>query len=276
VVVRLLSAFTALPIVLWLMWTGGWAFGLLVLGVGALGLQEFHQMTQPDDRLGRWFYTAAGVALLYLELTGLITGATFMLLFAAVPILASAFVLFRTGNLETAAARVGLGCLGLLWTTGLLGATAGLRLLDHGFAWLLMACAFAWGSDSGAYFVGRALGRHKLYSKVSPSKTLEGAIGGVVVGTGISFGVWALFGPDIDPVHLAVIAPLGAAMGQVGDLAESLVKRSVGVKDSGNFLPGHGGVLDRIDALLFAGPTLFGYALWAGEAPRWLPSGWGG
>jgi phosphatidate cytidylyltransferase len=120
----------------------------------------------------------------------------------------------------------------------------------------------AWGSDTGAYFAGKYLGKQKLYEKVSPKKTWAGAIGGVITATLGAFGLTYLYGaPKIDPIHLALIAPVATVLGQIGDLAESLLKRSVGVKDSGKIMPGHGGLLDRVDALVFAGPALLAYAM---------------
>jgi phosphatidate cytidylyltransferase len=139
---------------------------------------------------------------------------------------------------------------------------------------MLLACVLSWGSDTGAYFAGRAIGGPKLYEKVSPKKTWAGAIGGVLAATAGAFALAGTVGPAVDPAHLAVIAPVASAFGQVGDLAESLLKRSVGVKDSGRIMPGHGGLLDRVDALIFAGPVLFCYAvLVLGVPVTWLTPG---
>jgi len=127
---------------------------------------------------------------------------------------------------------------------------------------VLMACTLAWGSDTGAYFAGRFFGKRKLYPLVSPNKTWAGAIGGVLSATAIAFTFHRLLGPaELGTLDVALIAPLGAAMGQLGDLSESLLKRSVHVKDSGSIMPGHGGLLDRIDALVVTAPVLLAYAL---------------
>ncbi|MEO1336521.1 MAG: phosphatidate cytidylyltransferase, partial [Myxococcota bacterium] len=115
-------------------------------------------------------------------------------------------------------------------------------------------------------------GRHKLYAKVSPNKTWEGAIAGVISATLMAFGIRAVLSIDIETSELLVLAPIGAVLGQVGDLSESLLKRSVGVKDSGSIMPGHGGLFDRIDALIFTGPTVFIYAAgWRALSPEYLP-----
>jgi phosphatidate cytidylyltransferase len=108
--------------------------------------------------------------------------------------------------------------------------------------------------DSGAYFVGRSLGRTKLYELISPKKTREGSIGGLVASAGFAAGVQLLFIPEISLVTAIALGLGGGILGQLGDLVESMLKRACGVKDSGNLLPGHGGMLDRVDGLIFTLP----------------------
>jgi phosphatidate cytidylyltransferase len=122
---------------------------------------------------------------------------------------------------------------------------------------VLMLLLIVWLCDSGAYYVGRRLGRHPLAPVVSPKKTWEGSIGGLVAATifGAAAGTW-WFLPELGPVRGAVAGAIASTAGQIGDLVESLWKRGAGVKDSGTFLPGHGGFYDRIDSLLFAAPVL--------------------
>lgn len=123
---------------------------------------------------------------------------------------------------------------------------------------ILLLLVAVMASDSLAYFTGRALGRRKLAPAVSPGKTVEGAIGGVVGGVVGALAV-GLLGPPIPPVHAALLGAGVAVFGMVGDLAESLLKRWAGVKDAGRLFPGHGGMLDRLDSLLFAAPVLYYY-----------------
>lgn len=128
--------------------------------------------------------------------------------------------------------------------------------------WLFVTLAIAFGSDTVAYAFGRLFGRHKLYPAVSPKKTVEGAFGGLVGGVLATAGcgsLWLL--PQLPIGHAVILGIVGSAFGQVGDLVESLIKRGYGVKDSGNLLPGHGGMLDRVDALLFVGPVVYLYAV---------------
>ena len=125
---------------------------------------------------------------------------------------------------------------------------------------VLFLFLIVWGCDSFAYYSGRAFGRHKLAPRVSPNKTWEGTIGGLVGATliGAAGGAWWLL-PEVGPAGGAAAGALASSAGQIGDLVESLWKRGAGVKDSGAFLPGHGGFYDRIDSLLFAGPVLAGF-----------------
>lgn len=135
-----------------------------------------------------------------------------------------------------------------------------LRDLPLGGRWVVLAMMLAFLSDTFAYFAGRAFGKHKLYEKLSPKKTIEGAAGGLLGAVGgalVAVFVMELPIPIGDAVLLGAIA---GALGQMGDLFESLLKRSAGVKDSGNIMPGHGGMLDRTDALMFTATTTWLYA----------------
>ena len=125
---------------------------------------------------------------------------------------------------------------------------------------LLFVVVFVWVGDSAAYFIGRGIGRWKMSPNVSPNKTWEGAIANFLAAllVGAVFGRWS----NIPPAHLLVMAAIGNIAGQLGDLFESSWKRSAGVKDSGSILPGHGGMLDRIDALAFAAPAVWYYFEW--------------
>ncbi len=146
---------------------------------------------------------------------------------------------------------------GLLWV-GFLGAHLMLlRELPQGNAWLLILTGITAGSDSGAYYSGRALGRHKLSPLISPNKTVEGAIGGVITGILIAALLAMLLLPIVPWSFLIVIAFVLAVVGICGDLVESVIKRATGTKDSGTILGGHGGILDRADSILFAAPILY-------------------
>jgi phosphatidate cytidylyltransferase len=133
--------------------------------------------------------------------------------------------------------------------------------LASGAGWALMLVLVVWGYDTGAYLTGRVLGRRQLLNHISPAKTVEGLGGGLVVGT-LGAGVGAAV-IGLEPWHPLVIGPLVGLAAQAGDLAESMLKRAAGRKESGFLVPGHGGILDRVDSFLFAAPVLAGYALLA-------------
>jgi phosphatidate cytidylyltransferase len=259
---RLLSAFIALPFVLYLMWIGGWPFLGLTFTATLICTYEMTCMSAPNDKVAQIVFPILSALLLAAGMTGVLSTEYAIVVIAFLPIITMCFFLFRVGDVNTVAARAGLTMMGIVWAGGLLSVSC-LRLVDRGGAWVFLACILSWGSDTGAYFAGRMFGKHKLYEAVSPKKTWEGAIGGVVISTAVAF-VQHYFWPtppDIDPIHLAILAPIACVFGQLGDLAESLLKRSVGVKDSGKIMPGHGGLFDRVDALIFVGAALLAYVI---------------
>jgi phosphatidate cytidylyltransferase len=132
-----------------------------------------------------------------------------------------------------------------------------IHAMEGGRVWLLFTLALIWAGDTLAYFTGRAIGRHPMAPQISPKKTWEGAAGNVL-GSLIVAAVFARW-LDVGVAHLMGIALLANVAGQLGDLVESAYKRGAGVKDSGTLLPGHGGMLDRVDALIFAVPVVWAY-----------------
>lgn len=140
---------------------------------------------------------------------------------------------------------------------GLGGASlAGIGGLTHGRAWSLVYLLTIWSTDTAAYFVGRSVGGRKLLPAISPNKTVSGSLGGLVAAAVISTGVGMILISPTGWTHYVLVGVVGSLVGQVGDLVESAYKRTSGVKDSGHLLPGHGGMLDRVDSLLFAAPLV--------------------
>ncbi len=137
------------------------------------------------------------------------------------------------------------------------GSPLRLLRLDSGAAWIVFVLAVTFLSDTGAYFTGRAIGRHRMAPYISPKKSWEGAAGGVVLATLAGIGFTPLLGLPITPWVGGLLGAIGSVAGQAGDLAESLIKRQVDIKDSGKIIPGHGGLLDRVDSLLFTAPVLY-------------------
>jgi phosphatidate cytidylyltransferase len=258
---RALSGVVALPLLAALiLWVSPWGFGALVLVVSGLALHECAAIMLPGTT-GRFRATivALGVALtaaLYLA-----PGLGLVWTLAALVATATA-TLADPGEIPAAGARLGGATFTVLYVGGLAAPLALLqRDAAHGPAWVLLAIGVTFGNDTGAYFGGRFLGKHKLYPKVSPAKTVEGAIGGLVATLLILFAVRATLCPWLSFTDVMAVGLPAAVMGPIGDLCESLIKRAAGVKDSGHLIPGHGGMLDRIDALLFVGAWIYVYTL---------------
>jgi phosphatidate cytidylyltransferase len=183
------------------------------------------------------------------------------------------YYLFRFRDIPSVAGRFAATVAGIIYCGFLAMYLAKLKLIDpaRGGDTVLLVLIVAWLADTGGYFAGRFLGKAKLYEAVSPKKTWAGAYGGIA---GSIVGVIALkliHASWLEWFDVALIAIPGGILGQMGDLAESLIKRSVGVKDSGALLPGHGGILDRIDAVLFIAPYVYGYLMLRGLGPMVLP-----
>jgi phosphatidate cytidylyltransferase len=154
---------------------------------------------------------------------------------------------------------MGWATAGPLYVGGLFGAIAAVYRHTHGGSWVMLTLLCGFLSDTCGYFVGRRFGKHPLAPIVSPKKTIEGSIGGMVAGlcSGLLAHFWFL--RELPLVEAIVLSLAATAFGQAGDLFESLIKRSVGVKDSGTLLPGHGGILDRSDAMLFSAAVVWAY-----------------
>ena len=173
--------------------------------------------------------------------------------------------LARPEPLDAAGVRLAWLIAGPFYVGGLLASVGRLHLAEHGGQWVLLAMWIAWASDTGAYFAGRFFGKHKLAPRVSPSKTIEGAVGGVLGSLTGALAAHFWFLPSLPLANAIVLTVVANLLGQSGDLVESLVKRSTGVKDSGSILPGHGGMLDRVDALMFTSTACLLYTLWIAD-----------
>jgi phosphatidate cytidylyltransferase len=186
----------------------------------------------------------------------LLPGWSGLALAAATVVLLGTF-LFRQEPLEQIPRSVSVVTLSWLYCGLLVASLVGLRL-RFGVGWVILSFVTTWANDTAAYFAGHSFGRHKLFERISPKKTWEGFAGGVAGSVaGALITRWLLLAGELS-VGNAVIIGLGAAvLGPLGDLAESMIKRAAGVKDSSRIIPGHGGLLDRIDALLFVAPWIY-------------------
>jgi phosphatidate cytidylyltransferase len=262
---RAISAVVLLPIAIWLTWLGGWPFAGLVAVAAGLCAVELLLMSAPL-RLAEWFGAAVAgaiplLAALHRGETLLPSWAPLGLAFATLGLL----VILLFTHVEQGEVPVRAGRVGLAWLyCGLLASTlVGLRM-HGGTAWVVLAFVVTWANDTFAYFAGMLFGKHPLYARVSPKKTWEGFAGGAAGSVVGALVIRSTMLPEL-PVLLAILLGAGAAvLGPLGDFTESLLKRAAGVKDSGKLIPGHGGLLDRIDALLFVVPWVYLFVLWLG------------
>lgn len=265
-IVRLATAAVAVPLLLGLLFLApAWAWLLFILVVGVVAALELATMTHAGARAAAVAYAVSidvvVVAIwLFPRWPVLLLAVALLLPFSSI-----ALGLWRLGDISSAALRVTASTFGTMWVGAGLGSIALVRARggDDGSGFVVLSMVLAWIADTGGYFAGRAFGKHKLYERVSPKKTVEGAIGGVaatVVGTLVARLVVL---PSVPIRDMVVLGVLGAVLGILGDLGESLLKRSVGVKESGGIVPGHGGILDRIDALLITAPITLLYLMWA-------------
>jgi phosphatidate cytidylyltransferase len=250
---RILVALAGLPAVLGIVWLGGWWLVLLVLGAGLLALHEYFTITRRLRPLVLAGYVGATLALIGVHLGGEL----WMLggLLATLPL---AFVLHGlSATRGSATVSIGSTFLGSTWIGLGLAYIVLLRAIpDHGRLAAFTVLIAVWASDTAAYFVGRLIGRHKLAPALSPGKTVEGFVAGTVTAMFVAF--IALYRTGFVDGWRSVLLGFGIAVSAVlGDLFESAIKRDMEVKDSGRILAGHGGMLDRIDALLFAGVASF-------------------
>jgi phosphatidate cytidylyltransferase len=223
------------------------------LVMGAVACAAFYWL----DPVALMHYQATPAALVRVSLEGSAIAAA---LAVVVPCL---YYLFRFRDIPSVASRIAGTITGIVYAGFLTTYLAKLKLIDPKQAGdtVVLVLIIAWLADTGGYFAGRFIGGAKLYEAVSPKKTWAGAFGGLA-GSVIGVAVLKLaFATYLTWLDVALLAIPGGILGQMGDLAESLIKRSVGVKDSGALLPGHGGILDRIDAVLFIAPYVYTYLL---------------
>ncbi|MGQ9553785.1 MAG: phosphatidate cytidylyltransferase [Anaerolineae bacterium] len=253
---RLLSALVFVPVVVACAWLGHPWITLLAATALTLGAWEFARLGERAGHKVTPALSAALAGLLALE-RGFFLGRYQAALLALAIIAITIWYVLRA----EAPPRSEPWALALLAGiyVGFLGShLVALRALPNGLAWLALALVTMWISDTGAYFVGSAFGKHKLALHLSPKKTWEGAAGGLI--TALVSGTLIAWLGGISPVHGFAVGLMIGTICPFGDLAKSILKRQVGVKDSSNLIPGHGGMLDRLDTLLFVAPLVYYYA----------------
>ena len=260
---RILIAVFGIPLILLLTYLGNWYFFILILIISSLAQWEFYNIQKNKDISPQIVMGLAGGILLLtcIQIKNYTFAASSILLILLIILTAEMFRKYK--NVST---NIGVTILGILYIPLLLGFLLFLRSFfdkkftdfnNPGFTFILFLFAAIWICDTFAYFFGKKYGKHKLFKKVSPNKTIEGAVAGLVGSTAV-FIIANVSGLLPYSIHSAILLGMiiGIA-GQVGDLIESWFKRDAGVKDSSDILPGHGGILDRFDSLLFISPVIF-------------------
>jgi phosphatidate cytidylyltransferase len=254
---RVASAVVALPLLgAVVLWREPLGFALLCLVAAVVALAEYTALTLRGRPAGeRAVVVAIGAAFscgLYLR-----PGLTPVWAMIAV-VLVAALTVLRPEDIASAAGRLAAAGFGVFYVGGLIAALPMVhRDAPDGSLWVVVALAVTFASDTGAYFVGRAIGRHKLAPAISPGKTVEGGAGGLAAALGFMFIARETFFPALALRDCLLLGLAAGVLGPIGDLTESLLKRSAAVKDSGRLIPGHGGMLDRIDAVLFVGAYVY-------------------
>lgn len=254
---RVASAVVLIPLVGAAVYVGGLAFFALVALAGLLAGYEYLNMMRRQGLAPSRFFGLLLIAL-FLATAQWPGFEALSWGLALVPLAALAAEVFHR-NAPGSLANWALVVAGGVYVGFSMGHFVSLRAMNQGSRWMALALLGTWISDSGAYFVGVGLGRRKLSPQISPHKTWEGVVGGLVAGVAsiILLG-HHLLGLSLRwGITLGVLVVLGATF---GDLAESVIKRQVGVKDSSNLIPGHGGMLDRVDSLLFVAPIVYYFA----------------
>ncbi len=257
-ITRIIVALIALPLVLLPIWFGGFWFALLALVIALAGGLELYALLHTGG-----YHPATPIGLLWmtaLVFTGLQPGMPLLSPVLTLGLIATyVYVFFQQKE------PIGIWiatCAGALYLGFMMGQMVALRHLPNGFWWLGLGLLITWSNDTAAYFVGVTLGRNKLWPRLSPNKTWEGTIGGWLCAAALGGISTYLLPLPLTVWQGIALGASGGVLGLLGDLAISVLKRQVGVKDSGRFFPGHGGMLDRLDSALFVLPYVYQVAFW--------------
>jgi len=228
---------------------------LMVLLATYLGLREFYHLALPDSkRIER--QVGMGLGLILAMIVSLGNGEIISPFFVLLLLVLSILFMVTSTNLSSTISSMGIMFFGIFYVGFLLSHVSLIRNLADGKQWVLFLIATVWAADISAFLSGSLFGRHKLWPKISPNKTYEGLAGAIVGSVIVALPFAILFLPKLEK-GLCIFLAIGLGfLGQVGDFTESMLKRSAHVKDSGSLIPGHGGMLDRLDSFLFSAPFL--------------------
>ncbi len=248
---RILSAVVALPIVFYLIWLGGYWYTALICIAAVVGIHEYMKMLGLKSLIPQIYS--------YISVIAIIVSVHFGYVFITLAVVCAIFVVTALNLLfdfkDTDMAEMASVFWGIMYVGGLLAFLVSLRSL-FALHFTVMFFAVIWSNDTAAYFVGKKWGKNKLSPVVSPNKTVEGAVGGLIAPLALVLILHPIIGQHY-PLTLGwsvIFTVLIVVVAQVGDLVESAMKRKLKIKESGGIIPGHGGVLDRFDGIIFAAP----------------------
>ena len=273
---RILAGAIGIPLAVFLIWLGGWWFTIAIILITTIALWEFFRLSTSKNAAANQSVGIIWSIALQLAMAGslylsgregyALLGVSILIFIAGVLVVLTTEIWRARENalINTAMTIAGVSYITLCMSTlFFLRETPDVRVVgsfgDHGATLVLILFVSVWICDTGAYFSGRWFGKNLLFPRVSPKKTWEGAIGGGIVAVAAFTALSYYFMPGLDTQHAVVCGLIVGTFGQIGDLAESLLKRDATIKDSSQIIPGHGGFLDRFDSMLFASPLVYVY-----------------
>ena len=258
--IRIISALLGIPLLVFVLTTGGKALTIALTIVALIALAEFYGVFKAKE-----IFPFQAIGLLSSAAINVVAGIYGQKVFGLTVtiIIACTVACFITMIIQNRARidDLGITLVGIVYIPVIMSLLQLIYNRDQGNILVWLVFVIAWLGDTFAYFIGISLGRHKLCPSISPKKSVEGAVGGLLgsVAGAMAFGyfAWKLYGMDLEMINLAVIGLIGGISAQLGDLTASIIKRYAGVKDFGSIMPGHGGILDRFDSVLFTIPIVY-------------------
>jgi phosphatidate cytidylyltransferase len=263
--IRVLSAVLGIPLILFVLYFRGLFLYLFVAAVSLVGLFEYYRALKNINinTNSSFAYLSVVVYFLMFLLPVTFTRPGFIIAFSVIALFTYEILTQKHNIPEIAMTLLGIAYIPFLFSHILF-----IEKLNYGSIIIWLPFLTAWFTDTFAYFVGLSIGKRKLCPKISPKKTVEGAVGGIIGAitlTTLSGLIFMRFGIGINLIHYIIAGLLCGIASEIGDLAASYIKRYTGVKDFGNIIPGHGGILDRFDSILFTAPVIYYYFVLIGE-----------
>lgn len=256
---RIITSIIGIPLLIAIIAYGKIPLKIALTVVSLIGVYEFYKAVNPNNEIKKINDIGYLFVIIFPFVLAKFSLYSYFLFTAAfiILLLTSMLLHHQKYNIKD----VAITFIGFYYVCFLLSHVVMVRQREYGFIFVWLIFITAWGSDTGAYFTGSAIGKHKLAPTLSPHKTVEGSIGGIALSAILcaiyGFCTMKLTGASISIFGFILIGIIGSILGQLGDLAASAIKRYTGIKDYGNLFPGHGGVLDRFDSILFTAPLVY-------------------